>query len=425
MTNKKICVEEVNTNQSCHLDEARDVHPILRANPFLIEEGLKLVRGEKYLSNEELKHIDLLFEDKNKIPTFVEVKWSDVSESQMSEYKRLVDQHHPKSRLIWAVPKDLIYKTSVASQYGIEIKPFDREKIIQIKGLQNKADEYLKQITSLLSAPFKVTMHGESVSFENSIVACYFEGRATTDRGQKKLGLKQQGIGRQLDLIKNLTMGHITELHKEKVMLLMWEILRAPYSYKPGKYLRIIDGGFIELIKERQERDIEKLVIKIWELVNEYYSEFAITVKTVYGMDIKRYDFLAMLLFQLAEEKNKTVFSIDELTKFIIDEFEIKPSQPTQRIRHSILSQWIENTIWKEGKWKQSDNDMAKRLLEIATLKMMLMPRMGTVDMWILTPSKKNDKYVAERNPCQILSFNKDANLYISIEQFHKKEEQK
>lgn len=177
----------MNSNQPSHLDEVRDVHPILRANPFLIEEGLKLVRGEKYLSNEELKRIDLLFVDKNKIPTFIEVKWSDVFESQMSDYRRLIDQCHPRSRLIWAVPQDLIQKASMSSKYGIEVKPFDREKIIQIKDLQIKADECLQQITLLLSSQFKVTMHGESVSFDNPIVACYFEGRATTDRGQKKL----------------------------------------------------------------------------------------------------------------------------------------------------------------------------------------------------------------------------------------------
>ncbi len=412
---------ETNRNQSCYLDEVKDVHPILRANPFFIEEGLKLVRGEKYLSKEELKRIDLLFEDKDKTPTFVEVKWNDVSENQMSEYRRLVDQHHPKSRLVWAVPKDLTHKASEAAKYRIELKSFDRERIIQIKELQDKADEYLQPITSLLSSQFKVTMHGESVSFDNPIAACYFEGRATTDRGQKKLGLKQQSIGRQLDLIKNLTRGHIIELHKEKILLLIWEVLKAPYSYKPGKFWRIINGGFIELIKERQERDIEKLVMKIWELVNQYYNECAITVKTLCDSDIKKYDLFSILLFKLAEEKDKSVFSIDELIKSITDEFEIKPSQPPPRIRHGILNQWIENIV----SIKDYENDMAKRLLETATLKRMLMPKMGTVDMWILTPSKKNEGFVAQRQPCQMLSFNKNANLFIGIEQYQKREEQK
>jgi hypothetical protein len=120
----------------------------------------------------------------------------------------------------------------------------------------------------------------------------------------------------------------------------------------------------------------------------------------------------------LAEEKNKVVFSIDELIKSIIDEFEIKPSQPTPKIRHSILNQWIENII----SVKDYENDMAKRLLEIAALKRMLIAKMGTVDMWILTPSQKNEEFVAQRQPCQMLSFNKDTDLFISIEQYHKKE---
>ena len=408
-------VLETDGGQIRHLDEKRDVHPILRANPFLIEEGLKLVRGEKYLSNEDLKHIDLLFEDKDKIPTFVEVKWSDVSETQMSDYRRLVDQCYPKNRLIWAVPKELIQKASVASKYGIEVKPLDRGKIIQIKNLQNKANEYLKQITSLLSSPFKITMHEESISFENAVVACYFEGRATTDRGQKKLGLKQQSVGRQLDLMKNLTIGHIAELHKEKILLLIWEVFKAPYSYKSGKFWRIVDGGFIELIKGRQERDLEKLIGKIWELTNQYYMEYGATIKTVYDMDIKKYDLLTMPLFQLAEKTNNVVFSIDKLIKSIIDEFEIKPSQPHPKIRHSILNQWIKNIV----SVKDYENDMAKRLLEIAALKRMLISKMGTIDMWILTPSKKNERFVAQRRPCQMLSFNKDTNLYIGIEQYN------
>jgi hypothetical protein len=413
-------MSEINSKESLHLDEARDVHPILRANPFLIEEGLKLLRGEKYLSTEELKRIDLLFEDKNKILCFVEVKWSNISESQMIEYRRLVDQHHPRSRLVWAIPNDLINKASVASKYGIEIASFDREKIIQIKALQNKAATYLNKIKSLLSAPFNVSMHGELVPFENPIVACYFEGRATTDRGQKKLGLKQTSIGRQLDLIKNLTKGHIPELHKEKILLLLWEIFKAPYSYKPGKFLRIVDGGFVEFIKviKGQGRDIEKLIIKIWELVNQYYNDNSITVRTAYSMDVKKYDLLLLLLFQLVEEKKKLIFSIDELIQYIIDSFEIKPSQPTTKFRHSILNQWIENIVSIEN----YENDMSKRLLELATLKRVLIPKMGTVDMWILKPSKKNDIFIAQRQPCQMLSFNKDTNLYISIEQYHKKE---
>ncbi len=406
-------------DQPCNLDETRDVHPILRANPFLIEDGLKLVRGEKYLSNEDLKRIDLFFEDKNKTSTFVEVKWSDVSENQMREYRRLIDQHYPKSRLLWSIPVDLAAKASIASKYRIELKFFDRGKIYQIKEIQNKAEKYLQAMTSLLTSQLKVTMHGESIAFDNPIVACYFEGRATTDRGMKKLGLKQSSIGRQLDLIKNLTRGHIADHHKEKIPLLIWEVFKAPYSYKSGRYWRIIDGGFIDLIKEHQERDIEKLVLAMWELTSKYYNEYATPVRTLCDMDIKKYDLFSILLFVLAEEKNKAIFSIDELIKYIINEFEIKITQPIPKIRHSILNQWIENIV----SIKDYENDLAKRLLEISTLKRMLIPKMGTVDMWILTPSKKTDRFVAQRQPCQMLTFNKDARLFIGIEEYQKKGE--
>lgn len=410
---------EIKEDEILQLDEVRDVHPIFRANPFLIEEGLRLVRGEKYLSTESLKHIDLLFEDKANIPTFVEVKWSDVSENQMDEYKKLITLHSPGSRLIWAVPNDLIHKASAASKYAIEVKPFDRKKIIAVKRLQNEADKCLEGVKKFLSGSFKITMHGEPIPFENPITACYFEGKATTDKGgQKKVGLKQQSVGRQLDLIKTLTLGHVSELHKEKMPQLMWEVFVAPYSYKPGRFWRIMDGGFIELIKERQDRPLEKLVVKIWGIINEYHNKYATAVRGVYNNAVTNYDLLAMSLFQLSEKKGKSVFSIDELIKFFIDEFEIKPSAPTTKIKHGILNQWIENIV----STKDYENDMAKRLLEIAVLKRMLMPRMGTAEMWILSPLRKNDKLTAQRQPCQMLSFNKDTELYIGIEQYYRKE---
>lgn len=406
-------------NELIQLDEVRDVHPIFRANPFLIEDGLKLVQGEKYLSKDELKHIDLMFRDKAGTTTFVEVKWSDVSENQMDEYQRLVKLHSPGSRLMWVVPSDLAGKAAVVSKYGIELKLFEREKIITIKTLQNEADKCLQTIKALLSGSFKVTMHSEAIPFENPVVACYFEGQATTDKGaRKKLGLKQQSVGRQLDLIRSIAMGHIGELHKEKVVLLMWEVLVAPYSYKSGKFWRIMDGGFIELVKERQDRPLEKIVNSICDIVNEYFIMNGTKVKTIYDNDVRKYDLLTISLLRFYEEKGKTVFTIDELIKFFIDEFEIRPSLPPQRIRHSILNQWVENIV----SGKDYENDMAKRLLEITTLKRMLLPKMGTVDMWILAPSKKDDIFIAQRQPCQMLSLNKDTGLYLGVEDYRRKE---
>lgn len=60
--------------------------------------------------------------------------------------------------------------------------------------------------------------------------------------------------------------------------------------------------------------------------------------------------------------------------------------------------------------------------IELATLKRMLLPKMGTVDMWILAPSKKDDIFVAQRQPCQMLSLNKDTGLYLGIEDYGRKE---
>jgi hypothetical protein len=114
----------------------------------------------------------------------------------------------------------------------------------------------------------------------------------------------------------------------------------------------------------------------------------------------------------------KVVFSVDELIKFFIDEFEIKPSIPPDKIKHGVLNQWVENVV----SVKDYENDMAKRLLEIATLKRMLMPKLGTVEMWILVPSKRNGEVRAQRQPCQMLSFNKDTELYLRIEDYHSEE---
>jgi len=412
-------IGDIRSQQCYQLDEVRDVHPIFRANPFLIEDGLKMVQGEKYLSKDELKHIDLMFRDKTGTTTYVEVKWSDVSEDQMDEYQRLVKLHSPGSRLIWVVPSDLASKASATSKYEIELKLFERDKITTIKALQIEADKCLRTIRSLLSGVFKVTMHGEAIAFENPIVACYFEGQATTDKGaRKKLGRKQQSVGRQLDLIRSITTGHLAELHKEKTIQLILEILVAPYSYKPGKFWRIMNGGFIELIKERQDRPLEKIVTSIWNAVNEYISSNGAKVKAIYDNDIRKYDLLTMLLLHFYGERDKVVFTIDELIKFITDEFEIRASIPPKRIRHSVLNQWIENIVSVDD----YPNDIAKRLLEIMTLKRMLLAKMGTVDMWILTPARKGEELVAQRQPCQMLSLNRDVTLYLTIEQYRGKE---
>ncbi len=398
-----------------HLDEARDVHPILRGNPSLIEDGLKLLRGETFLAANELKRIDLLFEDRSRIPTFVEVKWNEVSEQQMIDYSRLLATFPTNYRLLWAVPEDLLERTAPAAKYGIEVKTFRRDKIHRIKGIQERARRQLETIKAILARPFKVTMHREAVIFENIIAACYFEGRAQTEKGAKKLGLKQQGVGRQLDLMRCLAVGHLPELHPEKIILLLWELFRAPYSYKPGRLFRISQGGFIDVIKERQERDLEKVILEIWAVIDAHRVEFLDELKAIWAGERTNYDLLAMLLSGLSTEQKKEVFTISDLIKLLGDEFELRPYPVAPRIKHGILNQWIRNIV----SVKDYENDMAKRLLEVGVLKRILLARMGTVDMWVLVPSKITGKLLADRQPCQMLQFNRDSSLYLDITDYN------
>ncbi|HEX76071.1 MAG TPA: hypothetical protein G4O12_05755 [Dehalococcoidia bacterium] len=65
------------------IDEVRNIHPILRANPFLIEEGAKLIQGERFVDDETFRRIDLHLLDKQGTPLYVEVEWSALDTAQI------------------------------------------------------------------------------------------------------------------------------------------------------------------------------------------------------------------------------------------------------------------------------------------------------------------------------------------------------
>jgi hypothetical protein len=73
-------------------EEVRDVHPVFRANPFMIEEGVTLVRGEKRPTQDTLKRIDLHLTYSAGKPLFAEIKWTSIDENQVAEYRRLISE---------------------------------------------------------------------------------------------------------------------------------------------------------------------------------------------------------------------------------------------------------------------------------------------------------------------------------------------
>ncbi len=99
------------------------------------------------------------------------------------------------------------------------------------------------------------------------------------------------------------------------------------------------------------------------------------------------------------------------LVNHFIEKFLMVPSRPVPKIPLTTLNQSVNNSVDTSG----YENDFAKRIIEIASLKRILIPKSGISIMWVLAPRLRNGSLVADRVPCQSFIFNKDHTLYLEI----------
>jgi len=400
-------------SDTLEISEVKDIHPIFRANPYLIESGATLVKGEKYPSSDTLKHIDIMLRDANGIPLFAEIKWSAVSETQVSEYRRLIKKHFETYRLMWVIPDDFSSKISKLKSLGVEVKTFERKRLTEMVKIRRLAHRSLLEIKQALQQSFDVTMHGEKIRFEDPIHACYFEGRVETDKGVKKVGMKQSGIGRYLDLIRCITNSPVANVLPELSMEFLWELLVAPYCYKPAKFWVIMKEGFVEAKRTAHlPSSLTDIISSIWNVVDHFHGENKDKIRSLYDNDIRKYDLLLRMIDEaVPSDAHAATVSIKSLVNFFIDKFALVPTTPTPKVWHSTLNQWVQNIVTTSG----YENDFAKRIIEIAVLKRMLIPVRGITIMWVLAPRYRDNKLTVDRVPCQSFTYNRDPELYLEV----------
>lgn len=406
------------------ISEKDDIHPILRANPFLIEDGAKLVRGEKHPDEETLKRIDLYLEDKNSIPFFVEVKWSSFEQNQVDDYYSAFKRKYGPQpfRLCWYVPEDMASEVDnylKTKGFPIELKQFSRQKMVKFVELRKVAKKIIQNICASISSPVVVpkgAMYGVDVSFPNIISACYFEGHLTTERGVKKVGLKQQTLGRYLDLIRCICQSSFANTNPELVLILIEELLVAPYYYLTTKQFGAVESGGVHkhILKKKDSWYYHLIAEKVIAIHNEVKT-FAVSnldmTKELHMNEYVNYDLLYRVFSKMPYKIYQMgLIAIGKLVAHLVDIFSLMPTRSLPNIRHDRANQTITNRVDPNG----FERDMAKRLIELSVLKKCLIRVSGIPIMYVLD-STTIGKIKYERFPVQNFKLNKDKRFFRSF----------
>lgn len=395
------------------IQEVDDIHPIFRASPFLVEAGCQLEQGEKYLSKNTLNQIDLALRDASSKAFFVEIKWSGVDLAQVDKYKKLL-QNTPNHRLMWLIPSDFAGWETQLKKKGVEVKQYDRESFQRMAHVRREAKEALSGIQASLTAPFEANMYGDKIKFSTVIEACYFQGKVKTDKGERELGLKQTAAGRHLDLIRCVAASHYSNTLPELAMFLVRELIQAPFYYKSGRFLRV-SPSLITAMNGNLMHASSTLIEK-FNQVNRVATEFGVKqsafIREFYLSDLRNSDLIWRSIQEELPLKGAVAsISAKEMIVAMKRAFSLKPTSPPHSIKHSVLKQEVQNVGVVDG----FENDMARRLIEMGTLKRMLIPVTGLPQMWLLVPRPKDGKMGYDRVPCQNFTLNTDPKLYLEV----------
>jgi hypothetical protein len=387
------------------IDEKNDVAPIFRATPGLIENGLQLSSAEKYLGD-SLKHIDLHLHDPSGVEVFVEVEWNAFSQSQLDEYTILIDSFNPNARIVWLIPSDL----QVKLPQRVQQTTYDRTLITHLISARRMAKEVIIQILKILSTPCTPPpsiMYQMKYQFPNIMSACYFDAEVETDKGKKEIGLRKQAVGRYLDLVKSLCQSRFANESPELLLITLQEILVVPYYLEMrGGVGKVVEGGFAKDMQEKKSHSAYKqasqIVSDIVELTSSYLKNHLSVILEVYKSPE-----LSDLLYRIFKDLPQGAFEMGDrmvvkrMIEKVIREFSISQTPPIARLRHSILNKDVENVV-QTG----YENDMARRIIEIAVLKRVLFPHFGVNLVQVLTRETFRGKEQYARVKCQNFRLN-------------------
>ncbi len=415
------------TSQVGEIDEVRDIHPIFRANPFLIEPGSTLIRGEKYLKSEVQRRIDLHLLDRNGVPLYVEIKFRSVDEGQAGRYLQDLKETREGEpfRLMWAYPDDLKANLPAA----IEDKKYSRSRISNWILIRRRAAEVLNRVQGILSAPTKAPrslMYRMEYTFPNVISACYFDADVKTERGTKHIGWRKQAIGRYFDLIRSLAACSMAQESPELTVLLIKEVLAAPYYWEiqggfkgteRGATFRVDPRGFEHYIADRRDSSIYRPLSDVCDnlarLVNAYIEEFGKAIDDIYGEDHEvEADLLHGALLHVPDSAvefgDKLI--VKELLLHLVSRLDLQASPALRGVFHTVLNTEATNKVSSAN----YQNDFAKRLLEISVLKGQLACVSGVPVIRVLKHEYIRNKWSYQRIPCQNFRLIQNSRLFRS-----------
>lgn len=408
------------TTQDLPIDEVKDLHPIFRGNPFLIDPDVKLVQGEKYLREGTLRRIDLLFKTRNGVPVYAEIKASSVDEDQARRYLDDLRQNHADTpfRLVWAYPGHL--QGSLPN--GVEGRPYSLKRMRRWVSVRRQAVEVLHRIRDILASPAKPPrslMYRHDFEFPNVISACYFDANLATEKGTKKIGWRKQSIGRYFDLIRCLASSTGVQEVPELGVLLIKDVLAAPHYWEvEGGFrgttrnttFRVDSLGFEHYLSERKEGSIYRPLASFSEGISQLVDAFIRT----YGPDIKEFytghelqrDLLHRVLEELPDKAMEfgDRIVVKELIQYLVTRFGLQATPPVLSVYHPVLNVQAKNKVTSEG----YPNDMAKRLVEVAVLKGLLTCTSGVPVIRVLRTEYIRDRWTFQRVPCQNFRLNSD-----------------
>jgi len=391
--------------------EVEEIQPIFRANPFMVEEGATFLRAEKRPSEKTLKRIDLQLIDSTGTPLFAEIKWTGIDENQVKSYKKLINAQYKKYRLVWIISDDMVSATSHLKKLGVEVKVYSKKDMMELMEIRNSGKETLAEIRELITKPFDYIIQNEKVTFEDVIRACYFDGKMDIDGKTKRVGLKQSAIGRYLDLIRCIINSPFSSSLPELTMEFIYELLAVPYCYKSGRFWVITKDGFRSIAQTAHiHSSLSNVIDQVWKSTNHFHTKFKNRIRALYGNDKRKYDLTYRVINDIAIQRGLTL-NVKTIVTDLKSVFTMVPSRPIEKIFHSSLNQWIQNSVDTSG----YENDFAKRIIEIAAIKRILIPNRGITIMWVLAPKYQNGKITVDRVPCQSFIFNKDHTLYLEV----------
>jgi hypothetical protein len=251
------------------------------------------------------------------------------------------------------------------------------------------------------------------ISFPNIIAACYFEGHLGAGNGSE-LGLRKHAIGRQLDLVRCIVSGATARSSPELALRLAAEVLTAPWYFEDRRRIgEVAKGGFYSYVADRRRsgyyRPIYMAARTFAPRLVAFARENEAVIRSVYG-EVMVYDLILSELQTMAGQAQLGgVIPIPGLVDTLVDHFGLQPTPAVRSVFHAPTGQTVVNTVSSDG----YEKDLAKRLIEIATLKRHLIPVLGVPVMAILVKNRApQGDWVFKRIPCQGLRLNREPRTF-------------